>query len=934
MKQRLLLSIIACGLALAMPLQAATSYGISIGGVAVTSSNAYNITGNGISTTATGKISYNASTNTLTLNGAYVDCQNHNGISIQSSATHGLRIVLEDDNYFYNINGVAMAVYHPTNATYSSPNVYIQGTGTLTFPKGQGDITTANQAYLCIGNGVQGGAGGGGCTINADAIYSMKDGQGNRGGYLAVTDACVNLRGFSYGTVYGFTWVYNSGTDLAYLPEGAYYNTSSSTGDYYYLADSTGKKITGEVKMGWRRYGLTVGGVDVHAKNYTNIKGLAISGTVSYSPSSKQLNLNNATIDIRTRLDWSECIVNYGDDLKVNVTGTCTITRGNTSQGQDDRPTISSAKNLTFQGSGSLTIDNYQARAIKMGTGGQTLTFSKVENFNVKGTGLDMGGGTLSVDNASLTVYDIGSLGDLKMTDTEFVNTRLIWDPDKKSIRYHYSNNRPVYIQFKKVTEKYGVYIVGHELNDVNASNFYYYNTSGTLTATKSGSTVLDIEAKNFQGDGLNKYNLLQVRSNCPFESVCIVQEEGDSCVLKNPNGVGAYSYKHLYLNGGKTVIDGAIYTYDEGSLRAYDATLEAKDIAARDNNGFLRFCNTTVHLSGNGYGYATIRGYDYIDGDAVFVSSDMNTLDTSMAYDSDARVLRKDGSTYTGAVHMMTPRSLLLHVNEEPLNVLNADDFLFDELKAGRVSFDEQTATLTLEDVVADFLEISDRSNRDTLYIQLKGQTKLTGGLLLETSEARSDNPLAMVVVRGDNPDSRSSIACGYIRCETSLRLQDCQVEASRLFYKMPSYISINTSELVVDNAHVSLEGNADPTVFTLGGFRTFSMQNAHMATPTDWRYFDDAYKIWDYCVINHEYANMPVEIVPDNVQLKGDVNDDNVVDVADIATIISVMASGSSLPSYAMADVNGDGVVDVADIATVISIMAANARMANVVD
>jgi hypothetical protein len=52
------------------------------------------------------------------------------------------------------------------------------------------------------------------------------------------------------------------------------------------------------------------------------------------------------------------------------------------------------------------------------------------------------------------------------------------------------------------------------------------------------------------------------------------------------------------------------------------------------------------------------------------------------------------------------------------------------------------------------------------------------------------------------------------------------------------------------------------------------------------------------------------------------GDVNGDNVVDVADISSVISVMA-GEDASSFS-ADVNGDGVVDVADIATVISIMA----------
>ena len=53
----------------------------------------------------------------------------------------------------------------------------------------------------------------------------------------------------------------------------------------------------------------------------------------------------------------------------------------------------------------------------------------------------------------------------------------------------------------------------------------------------------------------------------------------------------------------------------------------------------------------------------------------------------------------------------------------------------------------------------------------------------------------------------------------------------------------------------------------------------------------------------------------------VKGDTNDDNVVDVADIATIITVMAIGTY---DAKADVNDDKVVDVADISNVIDIMA----------
>lgn len=54
---------------------------------------------------------------------------------------------------------------------------------------------------------------------------------------------------------------------------------------------------------------------------------------------------------------------------------------------------------------------------------------------------------------------------------------------------------------------------------------------------------------------------------------------------------------------------------------------------------------------------------------------------------------------------------------------------------------------------------------------------------------------------------------------------------------------------------------------------------------------------------------------------QPKGDVNGDLTVDVADIASVIDVMAKGDN---DAVADVNKDGTVDVADIATIIDVMA----------
>jgi hypothetical protein len=73
-----------------------------------------------------------------------------------------------------------------------------------------------------------------------------------------------------------------------------------------------------------------------------------------------------------------------------------------------------------------------------------------------------------------------------------------------------------------------------------------------------------------------------------------------------------------------------------------------------------------------------------------------------------------------------------------------------------------------------------------------------------------------------------------------------------------------------------------------------------------------------------------VPFQVV-EVTKIHGDVNGDGNVDVADIATIIDVMAGADDDPNDNFnADVNEDGTVDVADIAEVIDIMAALARKA----
>ena len=78
----------------------------------------------------------------------------------------------------------------------------------------------------------------------------------------------------------------------------------------------------------------------------------------------------------------------------------------------------------------------------------------------------------------------------------------------------------------------------------------------------------------------------------------------------------------------------------------------------------------------------------------------------------------------------------------------------------------------------------------------------------------------------------------------------------------------------------------------------------------------------IYTVVAIYEQGESMPSNAVKGEGTAKlGDANGDNIVDVADIAYVIDLMAEGDYSE---VADVNNDGVVDVADIASIIDIMA----------
>ncbi|MBR1935542.1 MAG: hypothetical protein IJ835_05775 [Muribaculaceae bacterium] len=165
MKNIVLLSIMVVATLVA---QAATKYEINVGGVEVTSDNASNVTGGAITKlSSSGKVSYNASTKTLTLTDISISRSGSSDRAIHNRDCEGLKIVLTGTCRFsgsaastlyfqksttLEVNGEATVTCTSSgdDAIYfnkDSGRLTISGSGNLTLSSTKGDGIEASGKY-------------------------------------------------------------------------------------------------------------------------------------------------------------------------------------------------------------------------------------------------------------------------------------------------------------------------------------------------------------------------------------------------------------------------------------------------------------------------------------------------------------------------------------------------------------------------------------------------------------------------------------------------------------------------------------------------------------------------------------------------------------------------------------------------------------------
>lgn len=172
----------------------------------------------------------------------------------------------------------------------------------------------------------------------------------------------------------------------------------------------------GEDYKPFQSYGLIVGGVEVTDKNFSNITGSAITGTVSYDPTKQTLTLNNASIALETTTNTAIKVTDSIEELTINLIGSNQLGKIPSEQDSEDY-TISYGitardKKITVTGDGSLTIYDRSkgivAKDITIDTKG---TITIIENGGGLACCLKADGGTLKIVNGILNLSSTDSNG-------------------------------------------------------------------------------------------------------------------------------------------------------------------------------------------------------------------------------------------------------------------------------------------------------------------------------------------------------------------------------------------------------------------------------------------------------------------------------------------------------------------------------------------
>ena len=655
------------------------TYDLSVAGITVTSGNAANIVGTGITG---GTVSYDPTTNELTLNDATINGGSSVGIF---NEIPDLKIVLIGDNTITS---------NSTGIKSNEQDFSVEGRGTLSVT-GEDGI----HAYNCNLT-IQGG-----CSVLAHSTRS-----GNYAGIKGSSSFVLTISQSSV-TASNTSTLRCSLTGFETLELEGVSFTQPADGDFHdHAVFSNGSIYRGQVVISPDPYRLWVQGVQVTSFNADDVLG---DGTVSYNAFDHILTLDGASI---TNSSNSDGIANEIDGLTILLKGNNTINVTDDGINSDGHP-------FTITGRGSLDIT--APYGIYCYANNSSLTVADGCSVNVTSYyhGVRLYGGPLIVRNAELKASGsyYGSISCNSLTCEGCSITSPEGAEWNSSSLYVEDENGAIKTQIVISPINYNITVANIAVTSANASDVLgdgkvYYDVEDNVLTLNEASIVCNYNGIQTYVDGLT------------------IKLIGDNVITSGPDGINiSTSAYNTSIVGPGTLTVNSKYAIRCG-LSNYTLTIaEGAKVVLNGSNSGVRMANCTLvvdcaELWAKGSSEVSVACHNLI------MERTSITFPAGAVFNQSVNgVVGSAGSStvYNGNYVKITPDLYDLWISGVRLSAANADHFT-ENVISGTVQYDWEEGTLYLYNATINYDEAGEpvifSDGLSYLNIDLTGDNYLIG--------------------------------------------------------------------------------------------------------------------------------------------------------------------------------------------------------------
>ena len=756
MRMFLMLMIMMMSSAFAM---AQETYGIKVAGEDITSYNRYDLTEiSGVS----GKVSFDPNTRTLTLDNATIEANDYN--AILNETCDYLSIELIGTNTIYVTGAAGIKLKEETT-------IWSNSGGKLSV-KSNGCALLFGGCPLEISN----------CWLEAEGLWGISTNRNVAEEVLTIHNSHVEAKGSS-GSI----------CDIADLvldycsikqPDGARFSTQNNA------VVLNGEMVTDKVVIE-PYYGIKIADVDVTEKNCKDLSVIdGVDGKMSYDPETKTLTMEDVTINITGE---KVGILNRDvKGLKINLVGNNTITASGAGITIGQPSTISGSGTLRLKSSdncglflpSSLTVEGVTIYAEgKWGIAGQTLQTS---------------GNVLTICNAY--VEATGSSGSICALQNLVLDGCAITQPNGAEFDAQYHS---VLLNGELVTEKvviepdsYGFNIAGVNVTKKNCKDLSVIDgVDGKMSYDPETKTLtMEDVTINITGEkvGILNRDVKGLKINLVGNNT--ITASGAGITIGQPStisGSGTLRLKSsdncgLFLPSSLTVEGVTIYA--EGKWGIAGQTLQT-------SGNVLTICNAYVEATGSSGSICALQNL-VLDGCAI-------TQPNGAEFDAQYHSVLLNGELVTEKV-VIEPDSYGFNIAGVNVTKKNCKDLSVIDGVDGKISYNPETKTLTMEDVTINVADNSGIWNSSVKGLKIV----LVGNNIITSSSSCIKIDKTSTISGSGTLILKSSENCGIYMKLTSLTVEGVKIYAEGE-YGVAGFDGISGETLTLRNAYVEATGS-----------------------------------------------------------------------------------------------------------------------------